>query len=117
MLNFNRWYIMSFFKYFCHRKPERTFHINGYYFPVCARCTGFYISIFTYVVIAILVPIHYTMELLITGLILLIPAGVDGTTQLLELRESNNILRFITGIFGGIGLMIIAKTIKFIFIY
>ena len=24
----------------CHQKPERSFFINGYQFPVCARCTG-----------------------------------------------------------------------------
>jgi uncharacterized membrane protein len=109
--------IMNPLAYFCHRKPERTFHIKGHYFPVCARCTGFYISIIAYMIIAILIPIHYTIELTTIGFLLLIPAGIDGTTQLLELRESNNTLRFITGILGGIGLMIIVKTIKFMFIY
>ena len=35
---------------------------------------------------------------------MLIPAGVDGFTQLMKLRESNNNLRFVTGFIGGIGL-------------
>lgn len=108
---------MSFFKYFCHQKPERSFHLGNFQFPVCARCTGFYISIITYLVVAMYVPINYSLQFTLTGILLLIPAGVDGITQLLELRESNNLLRFITGILGGIGLMIIVKSIKFMFIY
>lgn len=43
------------------------------------------------------------------SLILLIPTGVDGFTQLMGLRKSNNNLRFITGFIGGIGLIIFMK--------
>ncbi len=43
------------------------------------------------------------------SVILLIPAGVDGFTQLLGLRKSNNNLRFVTGVIGGIGLIILMK--------
>jgi uncharacterized membrane protein len=28
----------------CHRRPERSFHVHGRQFPVCARCTGLYLS-------------------------------------------------------------------------
>jgi len=108
--------IMNVLKYFCHQIPERTFRIKGYYFPVCARCTGFYISIISYTIIAMVMPITYTMSSIILAVLLLIPACVDGTTQLLGLRESNNIMRFVTGLMGGIGLMIFMKIIKFIFI-
>ena len=34
-------------QFICHRIPERTFNIRGYYFPVCSRCTGFYIGAFS----------------------------------------------------------------------
>ena len=40
---------------------------------------------------------------------ILIPVGIDGFTQLLGFRESNNNLRFITGFVGGIGLIIFMK--------
>jgi len=28
----------------CHQLPERSFFVDGYQFPVCARCTGLYLS-------------------------------------------------------------------------
>ena len=46
-------------------------------------------------------------------ILLLIPAVVDGTSQLKGLRESNNYLRFFTGLIGGLGLGIIIKAIKY----
>ncbi len=105
---------MNVLNILCHRKPERSFFIKGHQFPVCARCTGFYISIFFYTIYAYYTPIVYTNEYVLFGLLLCVPAFLDGTTQLLEFRESNNTLRFITGIIGGIGLMILVKFIKLI---
>jgi uncharacterized membrane protein len=28
----------------CHQRPERSFHLAGQKLPVCARCTGLYVS-------------------------------------------------------------------------
>jgi uncharacterized membrane protein len=28
----------------CHQRPERSFHLSGRPLPVCARCTGLYVS-------------------------------------------------------------------------
>ena len=47
---------------------------------------------------------------------MIIPAFIDGTTQLSGIRESNNILRFITGLIGGIGLAILVKAIKMLIV-
>ena len=49
---------------------------------------------------------------MIIAVLLLVPAFVDGTTQFFNLRESNNPLRLVTGLMGGIGLCIIFKAIK-----
>ena len=60
----------------------------------------------------------YDLNLLILAIILLVPAFLDGTTQLFQFRQSNNILRLITGLLGGIGLGILVKSLKYyIFIY
>ena len=108
---------MNMLNLMCHRKPERSFQYKGHYFPVCARCTGFYIAIFSYGILAMTIPITYTINSVIIGVLLLVPSGIDGITQLFELRTSKNILRLTTGLLGGIGLMIILKTLKFMFIY
>jgi uncharacterized membrane protein len=101
----------------CHRIPDRTFKINKYYFPVCARCTGIYISGFSYFFIATFVPIIYNLELIMLSILLIIPMAVDGIFQLFNKRESNNKVRFLTGLFAGIGLAIFAKIINFIIFY
>lgn len=94
---------------FCHRMPERTFSIKGHYFPVCARCTGFYVALFFILIINFLYKPNYSFELFVLGIFLLMPVAIDGTTQLMGLRESNNPLRFVTGFVGGFGLFFIMK--------
>ena len=36
--------IFSIGSLICHQKPERSFFWDGHQFPVCARCTGLYLS-------------------------------------------------------------------------
>ncbi len=106
-----------FTKFICHRKPERSFFIKGHQFPVCARCTGFYISLFAYFIFTYYNFVNYNISLLAFALILLIPTAIDGITQFYNHQESNNTRRFITGLFGGLGLGIILKAVKwFIFL-
>jgi uncharacterized membrane protein len=54
------------------------------------------------------------MLLIILAILMLIPTFLDGFTQLMRSRESNNILRFSTGLIGGVGLGILIKAIKWI---
>ena len=108
---------MDFTKLICHRMPERSFFIREHQFPVCARCTGFYISLIIYFIHTYFNFVNYNIPLLIFAVLLLIPTLIDGTTQFLEIQESNNVRRFLTGILGGLGLGIILKAIKwFIFL-
>ena len=100
----------------CHRKPERSFFIRGHQFPVCARCTGFYIALILYFTYTYFAYVDYNTPLLIFAGILLTPAIIDGLTQFLGHRESNNTLRFITGLLGGLGLGILIKALKY-FLY
>lgn len=102
---------MDYTKILCHRKPERSFFIKGHQFPVCARCTGFYTGLIIFIIYYSLNGIDYSFNMLILSAILIIPTAVDGFTQLLGFRQSNNTLRFTTGVIGGIGLIIFLKII------
>jgi uncharacterized membrane protein len=103
-----------FSRFICHRIPKRTFNIRGYYFPVCARCTGFYIGAFSYFIYVYFVYVQYTALLILLAFLMMIPTGLDGFTQLIGSRESNNTLRLLTGLIGGIGIAIIIKSIKWV---
>ena len=86
---------------YCHRKPERSFFWKGRQFPVCARCTGMYLG---YLSFPFFLSDILFFNLYIT-LALLLPAFLDGLLQAYYDRESNNILRLVTGVFAGVGLM------------
>ena len=104
--------INIFTQFICHRIPERTFKIGNRYFPVCSRCTGFYIGAFSYFIYVYFFYVDYTLLLIFMAFLMMIPTFLDGFSQLNGSRESNNTLRFITGLIGGIGLAIIVKAFK-----
>ena len=108
---------MSVFDYICHRRPERSFFYKGRQFPVCARCTGFYISGIASIILIKFFPVPYSLTTLFLGILLLIPCAIDGFTQLFEMRESNNTLRFITGMLGGRGLILVYEIMIEFFVF
>lgn len=81
----------------CHRLPDRSFFVRGRQLHVCARCTGIACG---FVVAFPLAMSHWRY---------LIPAGAtaaailvtDGGTQYFGWRQSNNLLRCITGFAAG----------------
>lgn len=91
----------------CHRLPERSFFFKGHQFPVCARCTGFYIGFGLCILLRYFGLIPKFSFNLIIACILATPLIYDGTTQLLELRKSNNTLRFVTGVMFGLFMLFI----------
>jgi uncharacterized membrane protein len=96
---------------FCHQKPERSFFWKGKQLPVCARCTGIHLG---YLSFPIFLFSFWTVSLFWT-LILIIPTLIDGLTQAYWKRESNNLLRVVTGLMAGIGTMsLISISGKFI---
>lgn len=89
---------------FCHRKPERSFFYKGKQFPVCARCTGFYLGYFALPIFTFSI----WMPSFLWIFLLMVPALVDGLTQAYMNRESNNWLRLATGIPAGAACMALA---------
>lgn len=94
------WLTLSFFP--CHRMKERSFTFSGKQFPVCARCTGILLGFFL-IPALLLIPLGVPFWL---GILLNIPMFIDGYTQLKKWRQSNNALRFITGVAAGFGLSV-----------
>ena len=84
----------------CHQMESRSFSFQGYQFPVCARCTG---VIFGELITIILLIMNWKIHW-ITAIILLLIMGLDWLIQFLNIKESNNIRRLITGFLGGVGL-------------
>lgn len=87
--------------FFCHKRPDRSFHFKGKKFPVCARCTGLgvgYISSFVILLLAGMFDIWFVF-------LLILPMVIDGVGQLLKKWKSNNIRRFITGLMAGMGIL------------
>lgn len=93
--------------FFCHQRPDRSFYYKGKKFPLCARCTGMAIG---YLLSIVLLLIFGLFHLWIIALLIL-PMAIDGTGQLLNQWISNNRRRFITGLFGGIGIIYIFYTV------
>ncbi|MGB9979239.1 DUF2085 domain-containing protein [Methanobacterium sp.] len=103
--------------FICHRLPERTFKVGNRYFPVCSRCTGMYIGAFSYYIFVYFVYVQYNTTIILAAVLMILPTFSDGLTQFFGFRESNNVLRFFTGLIAGVGLGILVKSIKYGLLY
>ena len=95
----NRWQKWMIFgaKTGCHQDASRSFFIRGHQFPVCARCTGILLGNIIGIIFSILFsPFWWSC-------FFFFPVAVDGITQYLGWRTSNNFLRFTTGLVAGFG--------------
>lgn len=109
--------LMDVFKYLCHRKPERSFFYKNHQFPVCSRCTGLIIGAVLFAFYSFFVPLYYDWNLFYLSILLQLPYIIDGFTQYLGWRESNNTLRFVTGFMGGVGVVILARFFRILVEY
>lgn len=92
---------------FCHGLPDRTIYFRNRALPLCARCTGIFLGVFTLPIFHMNIITPSLLIILVLGL----PAIFDGITQFFGWRKSNNKLRLITGFLLG---MSIACLIVFI---
>ncbi|AXG08614.1 DUF2085 domain-containing protein [Haloplanus rubicundus] len=90
----------------CHSRPDRSFCYQGRHFGLCARCTTMYLGgLLVMAGVPIWKPIS-PVVLVAVGVVLLLPGGIDGTTQMFGHRESTNRLRAVTGFLLGGGVVI-----------
>ena len=96
----------------CHQLSERSFHIKGFQFPICARCTGLF---FGFVLIGPIITV-FTLGNMFLSLTMILLMCIDGFIQLKGILESTNIRRLITGLLAGYGLFSIIVHIIYNFI-
>jgi uncharacterized membrane protein len=87
----------------CHRRKDRSFHFSGLENFLCSRCFG----ALTGGIIAIILRFEGILFPVLWSFVFVFPLIIDGLHQAIFKRESNNILRFITGILCGFGLVFI----------
>lgn len=78
---------------------SRSFYYKDYQFPICARCTGVFLGEISSVIAILLgfrVPLY-------VAIILLAIMGLDWFIQEINILQSTNLRRLMTGLFGGIG--------------
>ena len=81
----------------CHQLSDRSFHVCGFQFPLCARCTGIFLGLVLFgPILCSLLPISMYISLSFVLAIF-----IDGFTQLKGWRKSNNFLRLFTGLGFG----------------
>lgn len=103
----------------CHEESNRCLNIFGTKFPICARCFGILIGIYVFTPIFFIYFLHTPVNAYycIFVPLLLFPGFVDGFTQLMQYRLSNNMLRLITGFFIGVGTSLFANILTFTFLF
>ncbi len=92
----------------CHQYPSRCFYVFGSNMGLCSRC----FSVYSTLLLCSICFLFYDTRLSwkqrsIIALALIIPLIVDGTTQLYNLRASNNYLRLVTGILAGLSISVV----------
>lgn len=85
------------FRVLCHGIPHRCLFLFGERMPICARCTAIYIGLIAGIATFLIAPWLHERILRVMVWIAMLPMAIDGTTQLLRLRESTNTLRIATG--------------------
>lgn len=83
----------------CHQMPERSFFINGFQFPVCARCTGIVVGYLAGMFL-LLLKIYIPTEFCLCFAMVMF---LDWYIQHINILQSTNKRRFITGTICGIG--------------
>ncbi len=105
---------------FCNQNVDRAIIINGFVFPLCARCTFmvfFYVMSLSLSNISCLKKIivkTHPLILIILIVFLMLPLAIDGIRVYFTSYEGKNITRMITGALFGIGCGILTQFLIYI---
>lgn len=90
----------------CDQVPSHSYYLFGHQVCLCQRCLAIYTTMFlTSLSLAIIPRLRQSLRPLNwrLWLLLILPMALDGGTQLVGWRESDVILRTITGLLFGLG--------------
>lgn len=96
--------LYRFYSFICHQIPERSFHVEGEPFGVCARCFGVYFGLlFGFVIYPLWRRIDDVEPLARFWLFLsLIPIGIDWSLTIFGIWENTHLSRLVTGMILGV---------------
>ena len=95
-------FFMKLFYGTCHQKADRSFFVNNYQFPICARCTGLLIG---YILGIISIFFNFKISILLSVFFIVI-MFVDWFIQHKNILYFTNIRKLLTGLFCGLELLI-----------
>ena len=91
--------IYGFYSLFCHQETSRSFLLFGNQVAICSRCLSFYSSV---LIFGLWVSLKRVKPLeLKLALLLILPALLDVLLQILDIKESTNLIRVTTGVLLG----------------
>ena len=95
--------IYKTFSFVCHQIPERSFHLLGYKFAVCSRCTGIYSGLAIAVLIYPLVRSFGDTQTpsLVWLFVAAAPLAIDWSVGYFSIWQNNHASRFATGFLLG----------------
>ena len=95
--------IYKTFSFVCHQIPERSFHLLGYKFAVCSRCTGIYSGLAIAVLIYPLVRSFEDTQTpsLVWLFVAAAPLAIDWSLGYFSIWQNNHASRFATGFLLG----------------
>lgn len=95
--------IYKTFSFVCHQIPERSFHLAGYKFAVCSRCTGIYAG---FALAGLSYPLVRSLKRTVTPSLIwlflaLAPLAIDWSLGYFSIWQNNHVSRFSTGALFG----------------
>ncbi len=102
---------------FCHQYAWRSLEAGGLYFPVCARDTGIYLGFIVALIVLLVLTLPQREKptafppvwAVMVCVVLAVPMVLDGASSYLGLRETNNLIRYITGYLCGTSLGVVVS--------
>ena len=91
------------FSFVCHQIPDRSFHLAGYKFAVCSRCTGIYSGL---ALATLSYPLVRSFRRTATPhlvwlFLALAPLAIDWSLGYFSIWQNNHVSRFATGALFG----------------